>query len=324
MKRSRNDDDAADPTQRLAAVDAEIATLEAQLAERRRERIELIEASQRRADGTAPPGFAAALSRRTPLDTTTLLQLLKWNTPTVFNGWEQITANPSYGRECFNLEPITDHAPIFGPMLGYALTVRISPGDRTVAQLAANRQRFREHVASLPPQHPKIVVVEDADKPRIYGSMWGEVNATFFKAIGAVGCITDGGVRDLDEMAAVGFHAMSRGVCIGHSFGGVPIEWDVPVNVFGVTVRPGQLIHADKHGFLVVPEEDEPRLLEATEFMDLLERKHTIVPGREAAVTAASVRDVTQAMAAATQRFGEEKNQAYGTYASRFPAAGAE
>merc|ERR1719473_178920 len=74
---------------------------------------------------------------------------------------------------------------------------------------------------------------------------------------------------------------MSRGVCIGHGFGGIPVTWDVPVQAFGVTVRPGQLIHADKHGFLVVPEEDEARLLEASEFMDLLERKHTIRAGKE-------------------------------------------
>ena len=46
------------------------------------------------------------------------------------------------------------------------------------------------------------------------------------------------------------------------------MEWDVPISVFGVTVRPGQLIHADQHGFLVIPEEDEPKLEEATSFMD--------------------------------------------------------
>ena len=69
---------------------------------------------------------------------------------------------------------------------------------------------------------------------------------------------------------------LSRGVCVGHGFGGIPIEWDIPIEVFGTTVQPGQLIHADKHGFLVVPEEDEARLLEATEFMDFIEVKHAI------------------------------------------------
>jgi len=297
----------------IAAEDDAISNLEEQLAKRRATRASLL----RQRDGDGRVGFETAVSRRTLLSTTSLLQLLKWNTPTVFNGWEQITRNPEYGREAFNLEPVIDHAPQMGPMLGYAVTVKVRPGDRSVAQtLNANRERFRDHVASLPSHLPKVVVVEDEDKPRIYGSMWGEVNATFFRALGAVGCLTDGGVRDLDEMAAVGFHAMSRGVCIGHSFGGVPVEWDVPVHVFGVTVRPGQLIHADKHGFLVVPEEDEPRLLEATEKMDELERKHTIVPGREA--TGASLHKVTAAMAEAGRRFAEEKVRCYGTHDSRF------
>ena len=123
--------------------------------------------------------------------------------------------------------------------------------------------------------------MEDLSKPVIYGSMWGEVNATFFKSVGAIGCITDGGVRDLDEMKNVGFHAMSRGVTISHSYGVMPVEFDVPVTAFGVTVKPGQLIHADKHGFLVVPEEDEEKLLEASDYMDMMERKLVLVPGRE-------------------------------------------
>merc|ERR1719471_625202 len=109
---------------------------------------------------------------------------------------------------------------------------------------------------------------------------------------------------------------MSRGVCIGHSFGGIPVDWDVPVSVFGVTVQPGQLIHADKHGFLAVPAEDEERLLEATEFMDLLERKHTIIPGKQGA--GSSVQSITEAMARANEAFGKEKTAKYGSYAERF------
>ena len=96
------------------------------------------------------------------------------------------------------------------------------------------------------------------------------------------------------------------------------MEWDVPISVFGVTVRPGQLIHADQHGFLVVPEEDEAKLEEATSFMDRqllmlshndiissyflnsLERQQVLVPGRRAmatgvhpSVTAARMQEVS-------------------------------
>ena len=90
-----------------------------------------------------------------------------------------------------------------------------------------------DFMGTLPADLPKIIVVEDLTKPVIYGSMWGEVNilkkknlifvsqvnATYYKSAGAVGCITDGGVRDLLEMKNVGFHAMSRGVTISHAFG---------------------------------------------------------------------------------------------------------
>merc|ERR1719394_950255 len=166
-------------------------------------------------------------------------------------------------------------------MIGYAVTVKIRPGVVPGTAPAPSHSGMWDFMGSLPADLPKIIVVEDLTKPVIYGSMWGEVNATYYKSAGAVGCITDGGVRDLQEMKNVGFHAMSRGVTISHSYGVPPLEWDVPISVFGVTVRPGQLIHADKHGFLVVPEEDEERLLEATEFMDLMERKYVITPGRE-------------------------------------------
>lgn len=311
--------DAASVDEAIAAEDAAISSLEAQLRERAAARVALV--IKRDSDGNV--GFLEAHAERRVPDCTELLQLLKWNTPTVYNGWEQITVNPNYGRECFNLETVTDHMPQMGPMCGFAVTVKIRPGDRTVAhKLGANRQRFRDHIASLPAHLPKIVVVEDQDKPLILGSMWGEVNATYFKAVGAVGCLVDGGVRDLDEMAAVGFHAMSRGLCIGHSFGGIPVEWDCPVTVFGVTVRPGQLIHADKHGFLVVPPEDQPRLLEATEYMDLLERQHTIVPGRESA--GQSVEAINARMAKANAAFGRKKEERFGSYDDRFGSSKVE
>jgi len=257
------------------------------------------------------------MKRKHVTDTTSLLMLMKWNTPTIFNGWEQITKNPNYGRECFNLEPIIDHMPQMGTLVGFAVTVTIRPGSRMVAEkMGSGNPKFIDHLATLPAHVPKIIVVKDEDKPYLFGSMWGEVRATFCRSVGVIGCIVDGGVRDLDEMTNVGMHAMSRGVCVGHAYGGTPVAWDTPVSVFGVTVRPGQLIHADKHGFLVVPEEDEKGLVEATEFMDELERKHTIVPGREGSGKSARAigTEMTEAMAA----FKKAKTEKYGTLVDRF------
>ncbi len=68
-------------------------------------------------------------------------------------------------------------------------------------------------------------------------------------------------------MKSTGFKALARRLCVGHAYA-APLSWGEPVEVFGTTVNPGDLIHADKHGFLIIPEEDQPRILEAALFMD--------------------------------------------------------
>jgi regulator of RNase E activity RraA len=199
------------------------------------------------------------------LSHTDLLKLKRWNTPTIYNGWEQITEHDS-GRECFNLEETHDFMPHTGVMVGNAVTVVIEPSNpehRLKTPDAWNA--YRRYVAEQP--GPKIVVVQDLDKPQVFGSFWGEVNATIHRALGCIGTITDGAIRDLDEMNNVGFKALARRLCVGHAYVH-PVKWDCPVEVFGRKVLPGQLIHADKHGFLVIPEEDQHSLLDAAVFMD--------------------------------------------------------
>jgi 4-hydroxy-4-methyl-2-oxoglutarate aldolase len=194
-----------------------------------------------------------------------LLELKRWNTPSIYNGWEQITTH-DISREGFNLEPVTDYMPQMGPMVGYAVTVVIEPGNRQhTRNNPDSKKQYREYVASI--EGPKIVVVQDLDKPMLYGAFWGEVNSNIHRAFGCVGTITDGGIRDTDEMNNAGFKALARGVCVGHAWS-TPVKWDCEVEVFGRKVQPGQLIHADKHGFLVIPAEDQKKILEATRFMD--------------------------------------------------------
>ena len=108
------------------------------------------------------------------------------------------------------------------------------------------------------------------------GSFWGEVNSNIHRALGCVGTITDGAVRDVDEMTNAGFKALARRLCVGHAHVH-PVRWNCEVEVFGRTVRPGDLIHADKHGFMVISPEDQPNLLEAARFMDANEC-NTVIP----------------------------------------------
>src|SRR5665647_1499036 len=159
-----------------------------------------------------------------------LLELKRWNTPSIYNGWEQITKH-RINLDGFNIEPTTDFMPYMGPMIGYAITVVIEPGNEEHLKKNPNAwTQYREYVASIP--GPKIVVVQDLDKPFLYGAFWGEVNSNAHKALGCVGTIIDGAIRDIDEMNNVGFKALARGACVGHSYS-CPVRWNCEVEVFG-------------------------------------------------------------------------------------------
>jgi regulator of RNase E activity RraA len=137
--------------------------------------------------------------------------------------------------------------PELGPMVGYAATGtirahgRVAHGDQTA---------LYQHVRQVP--GPRVVVVQDLDDPSGRGSLWGEVNATIFATLECVGCVTDGCVRDLTEVRAMGFHFFARGVGVSHAY--VRVESaGRPVTVGGLQVSPGDLIHADQHGVLLIP-----------------------------------------------------------------------
>ncbi|MGC3972406.1 MAG: RraA family protein [Pirellulales bacterium] len=229
-----------------------------------------------------------------------LLELKRWNTPTIFNGWEQVTKH-DVARTGINVEEPRDFMPQMGPMVGYAITVVFEPSNpehpRTNPQAWSE---YRRYVASVP--GPKIVCVQDLDKPRTVGAFWGEVNSNIHRALGCVGTICDGGIRDLDEMNDAGFKALARRLCVGHGYS-APVRWGVEVEVFGTKIVPGQLIHADKHGFLAVPPGDEPRLLEAARFMDSSECQ-TLIPAARGAF-GKSVDETLAAIDAAGAQFSK-------------------
>ena len=209
-----------------------------------------------------------------------LLQLKRWNTPTIYNGWEQITKR-NRSADAFNFEETRDFMPQMGPMVGYAVTIVIEPSN--AAHRAANPNAgadYRRYVASIP--GPKIIVVQDLDRPRVIGSFWGEVNSNVHRALGCVGTITDGAIRDVDEMTNAGFKALARRLCVGHAHVH-PVRWNCEVEVFGRKISPGDLIHADKHGFIVIAPEEQSALLDAARFMDSNECNSVIPAARDAA-----------------------------------------
>ena len=134
----------------------------------------------------------------------------------------------------------------------------------------------------------------------VIGSFWGEVNSNAHKALGCIGTITDGAVRDIDEMYNAGFKALARRTCVGHAYS-TPVKWGCDVDVFGCPIKPGQLIHADKHGFLVIPDDDHEKLLDAVLFMDNNECNTVIAASRMA--TGKSPEAILQSLTEASLHF---------------------
>ena len=234
-----------------------------------------------------------------------LLELKRWNTPSIYNGWEQVTRCDS-ARECFNLEVCHDFMPNMGPMVGYAVTVVIEPGNsKHVRDKKKLWSEYRKYVGAM--KGPKVVVVQDLDKPAVLGSFWGEVNSNVHRALGCVGTITDGAIRDFDEMHSAGFKAIARQFCVGHAHA-IPVRWNCKVTAFGCPIQPGQLVHADKHGFLAIPESDEDSLLEAVRFMDSNECK-TVINAAQSS-HGKKIDEILQSIDQAADQFGDNtKNQ---------------
>ena len=242
-----------------------------------------------------------------PLSHAELLGLKRWNTPTIYNGWEQITAHERTSG-FVNREETHDFMPKMGPMVGYAVTGVFEPSNPEHFENNPNAwAEYREYIAKVP--GPKIVVNQDLDRPDCVGRYWGEVNANVSRALGCVGCINDGSIRDVDEMTNAGFKALARRLCVSHAYS-CPVRWNCEVEVFGRRVEPGQLLHADKHGFLVIPDEDQESLLEAAVFMDQNECNTFLTASRE--VAGKTTEENLAAIENAATEFGKSSQEKFG------------
>jgi 4-hydroxy-4-methyl-2-oxoglutarate aldolase len=183
-----------------------------------------------------------------------LERLVRHSTPTVCNAIEEFKVRPR--NQGFMAPKIRCMFPELGPMVGHAVTVTSLAGQ---PGRGPSRQEYWDYVLSVPA--PRVVVVQDLD-PEPIGAMWGEVQANIHRALGCLGTVTDGGVRDLDEVAALGFHFFAATVLPSHAFVHV-VDFGCPVTVAGLEVRSGDIIHADKHGVTSVPESVAPDIDEA-------------------------------------------------------------
>ncbi len=182
-----------------------------------------------------------------------LLEILRGaDTPTVCNAIEVVQGKR--GFDGFTRGTVLCSAPHEKPMVGYARTARIAaamPPAEPAAVIRARRMDYYRYMASGP--RPAVAVVQDDDEPHCVGAYWGEINATVHKGFGLAGALTNGVLRDLGDLPE-GFPIVAGSVGPSHAFVHVTAI-DVPVRVMGLTVAPGDLVHADRHGAVVIPAE---------------------------------------------------------------------
>ena len=188
-------------------------------------------------------------------------------TPTIANALECLGLDPAAGFSDASLRLLTDGLPAF---VGRAVTAKIV----TAKQLSSDEsprvatETYWSYVAAHP--GPTVVVAEDLD-PDPVGAMWGEVQGRLHRSLGVVGIVTNGAVRDIDELKRVPLPVVASRTCVSHAYARF-VEIDVPVVVGGLQVRPGDLLHADRHGVQLVPADVSlPELADTARQIELLE-----------------------------------------------------
>ena len=202
------------------------------------------------------------------LTTSDLDALRKLSTPTVANAVELFNVRP---RNQGHMSPeIRCLFPDLGVMVGYAVTMRFAAEQPGTSP--ASRYDSWKFILGLPA--PRVLVLQDMDQPPGAGAFFGEVMSNLHQRLGCIGAVTNGHVRDLDEVRALGFHFFAGGVCVSHAYVHL-LEFGGPVKVGGLVVRTGDLIHADKHGVLTVPKEQACQVPAAAE--KVFEREQRII-----------------------------------------------
>ncbi len=217
--------------------------------------------------GTGPT-TAAGGPRGDILSPTEVERLTSFDAPTISNAIERFGIRPR--NEGFMGPEIRCVFPDMPPMVGYAVTAKIraaKPRDASEHYVVgADWWRYIQTVPS-----PRVVVIEDLDEPKAVGSYWGEVNGSIHKALGCIGCITDGGVRDLTPVRQMGFHFFAGAVIVSHAYVHM-VEMGTPVSVGGLTVNPGELVFGDMHGVITIPGEISGKIADAADEIITSER----------------------------------------------------
>jgi regulator of RNase E activity RraA len=180
--------------------------------------------------------------------------------------------------------------PDLPPMVGFAKTATIRARDHVSELSYIKRMDYLDYVAAAP--RPSVVVIEDKDEPAGYGAFWGEVQTNVHKALGCLGTVTNGSVRDIASVAE-GFQMLAGSIAPSHAYVHI-VEFGLSVNVHSMEVQSGDLIHADRHGAVVVPVKNIDAMAAALD--SLMKREARIIAAARApGATAATIKAAMKA-----------------------------
>jgi regulator of RNase E activity RraA len=161
----------------------------------------------------------------------------------------------------------------FQPMLGYAVTAR---GRASSAPMAGrcyyDRMDWWEYVLTIP--EPRVMVLQDVDHQPGIGAFVGEIHAQICLALHCVGCVTNGAVRDLPAVERTGFHLFAGSVAVSHSYAHI-VDFGEPVEIGGLKIHPGDLVHGDRHGVHTIPQGIASEIPKAA--ADLVAEEHALI-----------------------------------------------
>ena len=172
------------------------------------------------------------------------------DTPTVCNLLEIVA--PERRGFGYTVRHLYCAFPELPPMVGFAKTVTMRAKDEVPlgeAGYMAKRLDYLDYIASAP--QPSIALIEDLDDIAGFGAFWGEVQSNVHMALGCLGTITNGSIRDI-PMIPQGFQMLAGSIAPSHAWVHV-VEFGIDVNIHGMAVKNGDLVHADRHGAVVVP-----------------------------------------------------------------------
>jgi 4-hydroxy-4-methyl-2-oxoglutarate aldolase len=206
-----------------------------------------------------------------PLTEAQLAALRRFDTPTVSNAVE--TFQVRLRNTGFTDASVRCLFPDLPPMVGYAATACLRSGDPPIeGHSYHDRTEWWYSILEMPA--PRVVVLQDMDSPPGRGAFLGDMHCAILKALGCVGYVTNGAVRDLPAVHKMEFPLFAGNVAVSHAYAHI-FHAGTAVTVGGLEVRPGDLMHADQHGVLCVPREVAGRVPPVAQH--LLDAEHKVI-----------------------------------------------